>query len=54
MFSGEVTSTRGAQLADLIRVRQVEQHMIYLGIPTNVGWSQSAIFRTLVAELRKN
>lgn len=36
-------------MAGSLRVTCAEHHAIYLGLPTSVGRSQNAIFRTLVS-----
>lgn len=53
MFSVGVPVERGGLLADLIGVHRVEQNAIYLDIPTNVGRSRDAMFRTLVSRIEK-
>lgn len=51
IFSGGISKERGKELAGMLYVIRVEQHAIYLGVPTNVGQSWIAIFRTLVARV---
>ncbi|KAL6522139.1 hypothetical protein OROMI_032016 [Orobanche minor] len=53
MFSGGVPVERRRMLADFIGVRCVVQHAVYLGIPTAVGRSHVAIFRTLAGRIEK-
>lgn len=53
MFSSGISTERGNTLAQLLGVRRVHQHAIYLGIPINVGRSRSAVFRTLVHRVEK-
>ncbi|KAL8496805.1 hypothetical protein ACS0TY_020472 [Phlomoides rotata] len=53
MFSGGVPEGRGRNLADLLGVRKVGSHAIYLGIPTAVGRSREAVFRELVNRVTK-
>lgn len=51
--SGGISEERGEELANMLGVVKVDQHAIYFGIPTNVGCSHSAIFRSLVAHVEK-
>lgn len=53
MFSGGISLERGLELAAELGVRRVDQHMIYLGIPTHVGRSRSAVFRVLLNRVMK-
>lgn len=53
MFSRGISMARGDMLADLLEVKKVEQRVIYFGIPTNVGRSRSAIFRSLIDRVEK-
>lgn len=53
MFSGGLMEDRGNRLASILGVRKVQHHAIYLGIPTTMGRSRSAIFRVLVNRVEK-
>lgn len=54
MFNEGILEEMGVELVNLLGVIRVNQHAIYLGIPTNVGHSRGAIFRTLVSRVKKN
>lgn len=53
MFSGGMSEARGEKLVGLLGIIKVDQHAIYLGIPTSAGCSRSAIFKTLVARVEE-
>ncbi|KAL8525370.1 hypothetical protein ACS0TY_014847 [Phlomoides rotata] len=43
----------GRDIGWVLGVRRVEQHAIYLGIPTNVGRSRNVAFRSVVQRVEK-
>lgn len=40
-------------LAEVLGVRRVEQHSVYLGLPTRVGRSREEVFKVLVSRAMK-
>ncbi|KAL8465002.1 hypothetical protein ACS0TY_034471 [Phlomoides rotata] len=50
-FSGEVALVRKQYLVGLLGVNLVDQHRIYLGIPTKLGRSKSTVFSGLAIKL---
>ncbi|KAL8502242.1 hypothetical protein ACS0TY_021383 [Phlomoides rotata] len=53
VFSGGIHLSRAEALASRLGVRRVDEHVVYLGIPTNLGRSKCDIFRCLVNRVAK-
>lgn len=53
MFSGGVPVAWVVDLTRELRVKRVDHHAIYLGIPGKVGRSRSVVFRELVNRVTK-
>ncbi|KAL8549530.1 hypothetical protein ACS0TY_008385 [Phlomoides rotata] len=53
VFSGGIPLHWVEVLAERLGVRRVDEHAVYLGIPTNFGRSRCAIFRSLVDRVTK-
>ncbi|KAL8534351.1 hypothetical protein ACS0TY_010387 [Phlomoides rotata] len=53
MFNAEISRDRAALLVEEVGVRRVPDHAIYLGIPTSIGRSREACFRTVVNRVTK-
>ncbi|KAL8473417.1 hypothetical protein ACS0TY_030310 [Phlomoides rotata] len=54
LFINGIGEEMGHSLARLLGVRRVDQHSIYLGIPTAVRGSRTNIFKCLVDRVEKN
>lgn len=53
MFSRGILAARGEGLVQVLGVQRVEQHAMYLGIPTRIGKSRIGVFRGLVNRISK-